>query len=320
MKEWKWICASMYDFIKLFKDYKIDYTTKSNRGWINVECVYCTSSSHSKHLGFNLADGHCTCWKCGGHQATPTLARLLAIPSGEVNQVLAQYESRNYVLNHLNKRIPQAKHLELPTDTFTPAERKYLLSRNFSPRYLHEKYGVVGGGISGDWKYRIIIPLIINGKIVSWTGRTILSKKKADELKIPRYKNLSIEESCVNPKTSLFNLDNSLRKEVIITEGCFDVMRFGGLNFNKNDNIICSFGTTMTEEQLKVIADRYEKVFMMFDNEPEAQEKARKYGLQLSSMGLSVEVVDFYSDFGVNDLGDCSDEQVNIIKKELGFL
>ena len=194
---------------------------------VNVECVYCTSSSHSKHLGFNLADGHCACWKCGGHQATPTLARLLAIPSGEVADVLAQYESRNYVLNHLNKRIPQAKHLELPTDTFTPAEREYLRKRDFSPRFLHEKYGVVGGGIAGEWKYRIIIPLIINGKIVSWTGRTILSKKKADELKIPRYKNLSIEESCVNPKTSLFNLDNCNKSRVILTEGAFGGLWYG---------------------------------------------------------------------------------------------
>lgn len=302
----------MYDFIKLFTDYKIDYTTKRNRGWVNVECVYCTSSSHSKHLGFNLADGHCTCWKCGGHQATPTLARLLAIPSGEVADVLAQYESRNYVLNHLNKRIPQARHLELPTDTFTPAERKYLLSRNFSPRYLHEKYGVVGGGIAGEWKYRIIIPLVIKGKIVSWTGRTILSKEKADKLKIPRYKNLSIEQSCVNPKTSLFNLDNCNKSSVILTEGAFDVMRLG-------DNSMCCFGSALTEEQIAVIAGRFEKVFILFDNEPEAQEKARKYGLQIASMGVEVEVVNAYEDFNKNDGGELTPDEVGIIKKELGL-
>jgi hypothetical protein len=273
--------------------------------------VYCTSSSHSKHLGFNLADGHCACWKCGGHQATPTLARLLAIPSGEVNQVLAQYETRNVAVARLNKRIPLAKHLQLPTDTFTPAERKYLLSRNFSPRYLHEKYGVVGGGIAGEWKYRIIIPLIINGKIVSWTGRTILSKKKADELKIPRYKNLSIEESCVNPKTSLFNLDNCNKSRVILTEGAFDCFMLG-------DNSMCCFGSALTEEQIAVIAGRFEKVFILFDNEPEAQEKARKYGMQIASMGVEVEVVNAYEDFNKNDGGELTHDEVEIIKNELG--
>lgn len=287
---------------------------------VNSNCPFCDTKIDSFNMGFNPAGDYCTCWKCGGHNLQLTLSKLLSIPKNQIDEVTEQYKGRTSLLNTLNgKKIAKAKHLELPTDTFTPMERKYLTSRNFNPKLLHDKYKVVGGGITGDWKYRIIIPLIINGKIVSWTGRSILEKSKLKELNIPRYKNLSIEESVINPKETLFNLDNSLRKEVIITEGCFDVMRFGGLNFNKNDNIICSFGTTMTEGQLKVIVDRYEKVFMMFDNEPEAQKKARKYGLQLSSMGLSVEVVDFYSDFGVNDLGDCSDEQVNIIKKELGF-
>lgn len=279
---------------------------------MNVECVYCTSSSHSKHLGFNLADGHCTCWKCGGHRVTLALGRLLAIPSGEVTDVLAQYESRSYVLNCLNKRIPLAKHLELPTDTFTFAERKYLLSRNFSPRYLHEKYGVAGGGISGEWKYRIIIPLVIKGKVVSWTGRTILSKKKADELKIPRYKNLSIEESCVNPKTSLFNLDNCNKSSVILTEGAFDVMRFG-------DNSICCFGSAITEEQISVIVDRFDKVFILFDNEPDAQKKAKRYGMQIASMGVEVEVVNAYEDFNKNDGGELTPDEAETIKKELGL-
>lgn len=302
----------MYDFIKLFKDYKIDYTTKRNRGWVNVSCVYCHSSSNSLHLGFNLADGHCVCWKCGGHKLVITLARLLAIPSGEVEQVLAQYESRNNILNHLNKRIPLAKHLELPTDTFTTAEREYLRKRKFSPRFLHEKYKVVGGGITGEWKFRIIIPLIINGKIVSWTGRTIMNKKKADELEIPRYKNLSIEESCVNPKTSLFNLDNCHKSSVILTEGAFDVFRLG-------DNSMCCFGSALIEEQIAVIADRFEKVFILFDNEPEAQEKAKKYGLQIASMGVDVEVVNAYEDFDKNDGGELTPNEVEIIKKELGI-
>ena len=307
------------NFQKLFEDYKIDYSLKTNRGWVNTKCIYCGGSSYK--LGFNPTEDYCTCFACGSHNLKETLSKILSVPKKDIDDVIEQYKTRTIILNKLNdKKTTAVKNLVLPTDTFTPIERKYLKSRNFNPSYLHKKYNVVGGGIVGDWKYRIIIPVIINGKIVSWTGRSILEKSKLDELKIPRYKNLEIKKSVINPKECLFNLDNSLRKEVIITEGCFDVMRFGGLNFNKNDNIICSFGTTMTEGQLKVIVDRYEKVFMMFDNEPEAQEKARKYGLQLSSMGLSVEIVDFYSDFGVNDLGDCSDEQVNIIKKELGFL
>ena len=175
---------------------------------------------------------------------------------------------------------------------------------------LHKKYNVVGGGIVGDWKYRLIIPVIINGKIVSWTGRSILEKSKLDELKIPRYKNLEIKKSVINPKECLFNLDNSKNKTVVLTEGPFDVMRLG-------DDFICSFGTSLTQSQIKEIKLRYDKVFIMFDNEIEAQQKARNYGQMLSSIGVDVEIVDAYSDFNKNDGGELNDEEVKIIRKEL---
>ena len=264
-------------------------------------------------MGFNPAGDYCTCWKCGGHRLNDTLSKLLSIPKNKIDEVIEQYKGRMTLLNKLNgKRIGLASELKLPTDTFTPMERKYLTSRNFNPKLLHNKYKVVGGGITGDWKYRIIIPLIINGKIISWTGRSILEKSKLKELNIPRYKNLSIEESVINPKECLFNLDHAKNKTVVLTEGAFDVMRLG-------DDFICSFGTSLTQSQIKELKMRYEKIFIMFDNEPEAQEKAKKYGMMLSSVGVDVEIVDAYSDFNKNDGGELNDEEVKIIRKELGF-
>ena len=183
-------------------------------------------------------------------------------------------------------------------------------ARGFSPKYLNEKYGLVGGGISGKWKFRIIIPIYYNGQLMSWTGRSILSKKKLKELKIPRYKNLSIEESVRNPKELFFNIDNCKGKEVVLTEGSFDVLRFDG-------NAICSLGTELTEGQISLLSERFEKIFILFDNEPEAQEKAHKFGMQLSAIGLDVEIVDAFGDFGKNDMGECTPEEIQQIKKEL---
>ena len=299
------------NFQKLFEDYKIDYSLKTNRGWVNTKCIYCGGSSYK--LGFNPTEDYCTCFACGSHNLKDTLSKLLAISKKDIDEVIEQYKGRMTLLNKLNgKRIGLASELKLPTDTFTPMERKYLTSRNFNPKLLHDKYKVVGGGIVGDWKYRIIIPVIINGKIVSWTGRSILEKSKLDELKIPRYKNLSIEESVINPKECLFNLDYAKNKTVVLTEGAFDVMRLG-------DDFICTFGTSLTQSQIKELKMRYEKIFSMFDNEPEAQEKAKKYGMMLSSVGVDVEIVDAYSDFNKNDGGELNDEEVKIIRKELGF-
>ena len=298
------------NFVKLFNDYNVEYDTRVNKGWTNVTCPFCDDKTFNG--GFNNAGDYYHCWKCGGHNFKQALARTVNIPFNEIDTLIEQYAGRNSVLNTLNKKQAKATKLTLPTDTFTPAERKYLKERNFSPKLLHEKYKIVGGGITGSWKYRIIIPLVLNGKIVSWTARTILSKQQQQKLKIPRYKNLSIKQSVVDPKSILYNLDHCEDKIAVLTEGAFDVIRMG-------DGFFCSFGTELTQSQISMIKQRFEKVFIMFDNEEEAQAKARKFGLQIASIGVEVELVDCYGDFNKNDAGELNEKEVQIIRYELGL-
>lgn len=299
------------NFEKLFKDYHIEYSTRINRGWVNVECPYCTSQ-HPMHLGFNPNGDYCTCWNCGGHELKSTLSKILNVSRYDIDDIIKNYQGRNIIYQQLNKKIAKAKNLELPNDGFTPAERKYLLGRNFSPRYLHEKYGVVGGGIAGRWKNRIIIPVCQNGKLVSWTGRSILNKDLLKEKQIPRYKNLSIEESVINIKECLFNIDNCRKDTVVLVEGSFDVMRLG-------DDFLCSMGTELTQNQIKILSERFSKIFIAFDNEVEAQKKAYKFGMELSSIGIDVEIVNIYEDFNKNDGGELNPDEVEIIRNELNL-
>lgn len=298
------------NFVKLFDDYNVEYDTRVNKGWTNVTCPFCDDKTFNG--GFNNAGDYYHCWKCGGHNFKQALARTVNIPFNEIDTLIEQYAGRNSVLNTLNKKQAKATKLTLPTDTFTQAERKYLKERNFSPKLLHEKYKIVGGGITGSWKYRIIIPLVLNGKIVSFTARTILSKQQQQKLKIPRYKNLSIEQSVVDPKSVLYNLDHCEDKIAVLVEGAFDVIRMG-------DGFFCSFGTELTQSQISMIKQRFEKVFIMFDNEEEAQAKARKFGLQIASIGVEVEIVDCYGDFNKNDAGELNEKEVQIIRHELGL-
>lgn len=299
------------NFLKLFQDYNIVAFSDKRNEWVNIDCPYCDEKGHY-NMGFNCAGNYYHCWK-SLHQypIKKVLSDVLNVPMNSVDEILSEYEGGARLSKKLKSKS-NVKSIELPTDTFTPAERKYLKSRGFSPKYLNQKYGIVGGGISGKWKFRIIIPIYYNGQLMSWTGRSILSKKKIKELGIPRYKNLSIEESVKNPKELFFNLDNCKGKEVVLTEGSFDVLRFDG-------NAICSLGTELTEGQITLLSERFEKIFILFDNEPEAQEKAHKFGMQLSSIGIDVEIVDAYGDFGKNDMGDCTPEEIKIIKKELNI-
>lgn len=300
------------DFEKLFTDYKIEFNNRVNKGWTNVHCPYCEEISGTFHGGFNNAGNYYHCWKCGGHDFRQTLSLVTNIPKNQIELLIKQYQGNISILNHLNKRKSLFTKLELPTDTLTVAERKYLKSRNFNPAFLNQKYKIVGGGITGKWKFRIIIPLILNGQVVSWTGRSILSDKQQKKLNIPRYKNLSIKQSVINPKSVLYNLDNCKERVAVLTEGAFDVIRLG-------DGFFCSFGTELDQSQISLIKERFDKIFIMFDNEPEAQVKARKYGMQIASIGVDVEIVDAYSDFNKNDGGDLDPKEVEIIRKELGI-
>jgi len=299
------------NFEKLFSDYKIPYSTRINRGWVNVECPFCTSE-HPMHLGFNPNGDYCTCWNCGTHDLKTALSRVLAIPFSDVDELCENYAGRNLVLSSLNKKIPKAKKLELPNDGFNEIEENYLISRNFSPEFLSKKYNLVGGGLAGRWKYRIIIPVYLDGKLVSWTGRSILDNETLKKKEIPRYKNLSIEESVINIKECLFNIDNCKNETAVLVEGSFDVMRLG-------DDFICSMGTELTQSQISLISERFKKIFIMFDNELNAQKKAKKFGLQIASIGVDVEVVDAYSDFNKNDGAELTRKEVKIIRKELGL-
>lgn len=296
------------NFGKLFDDYSIEKQTDRKGEWVNVDCPYCDAKGHY-NLGFNVSGNYYHCWKSvHSYPIHKVLADVLSVSSSEVKAILSGYDGGGSVISKSEKS--RVKWLELPTNTFTKAERRYLHARGFSPKHLHERYGVVGGGIDGDWKFRIIIPVYVNGQLVSWTARSILDKETLRELKIPRYRNLSNDESIMNIKELFFNLDNVKDDSVVLCEGAFDVMRFDG-------NAICSMGTELTEGQIRILSERFKKVFIIFDNEPEAQEKARKFGLRLAVMGLDVEVVNACEDFGRNDLGECTAEEIEKIKKEL---
>jgi len=300
------------NFEKLFRDYNVPYSLRINRGWVNCNCPYCDTKSTSFNLGFNQAGNYYHCWKSKhNYPIRQVLSTLLNVSESSIDNILIDYRGAGETLSE--KKTSNVKYLELPTNTFTKAERKYLKSRDFDPKYLYKKYHIVGGGIDGDWKFRIIIPVYYQGQLLSWTGRSILSKGKLKQLDIPRYKNLSIEKSVKNIKELFFNIDNCKSDTVVLTEGAFDVLRFDG-------NAICSMGTELTESQINLLASRFRKIFILFDNEPEAQKKARKFGLQLSSIGIDIEVVNAYEDFGKNDMGECSREEIEKIKNELNLL
>jgi hypothetical protein len=294
----------MINIQAILKDYSITFDPNVNPGWLNICCPFCHHDA-GYHGGFNLAGEYFHCWKCGGHSLRSTLKLLLHLDSRSYEQFILQYSTDIAIRARLNKKIPKAKKIELPgKPELTKLERKYLKSRGFNPDFLIEKYGICSGGTAGKWKYRIIIPIFLNGRIVSFTSRTIIKDKK------PRYLTLPIEESVIDPKSLFYNIDNAKSERVCVVEGPTDVWRMG-------DDFICSLGTSMVEAQIQFLARTYKEVLYMFDSEPEAQRNALKYAERLSVIGgVDVTIIDTESKA---DPGSFTDKHAKLLRRKLGF-
>jgi DNA primase len=235
-----------------------------------------------------------------------TLIKLLNIPSNTLDQILEPFQTKSKILSRLNEKEKLNKDkIELPDFPLSKAEKNYLLDRHFNPGDLIKKYHIQGGGYVGDWKNRIIIPIYLGGKLISWTGRTIIKGRE------PRYKNLENHLSVINPKKIFFNLDNCHNDYVIVTEGPFDVIRFG-------DNSICGFGISLTRAQILFLAERFRAVYFLFDCERQAQKKAKEYAMLLQGYGVNAFIVDI-SDFRAKDLGELPPFKVRQLKRELAI-
>jgi hypothetical protein len=292
------------DYVKLFQEYHIPFDlSRIKANWINVSCPYCGGTSY--HLGFNIVDDFCSCFRCGGHNVRMALTRLLNVPANTLAQILEPYQIKSKILSRLNEKEKLNKDkIELPDFPLSKAEKNYLLERHFDPDELIEKYGICGGGWVGDWKNRIIIPVFLSGKLITWTSRTILKDRE------PRYKNLENHLSVIDPKKIFFNLDNCYLKSVALLEGPFDVLRFG-------DNGICGFGIILTKTQILYLSERFNKIYILFDNQRIAQKKAKEYGMLLQGHGLDVYIVDAFLNYGCKDAGEMSPYNMKQLKKEL---
>ena len=303
------------DFRRIFKDSHIQIRN-GGRNWTNINCPFCKDPPDTHfNGGFNSISPHYNCWRCGTHSWYDALSKVLNLPVNQISQFVKDY---SYIAPVSEKKpVAKGENLNLPGFKLNEQERQYLLNRGYDIDYLINKFHIRGGGITGEWSYRIILPIYYKRILVSWVGRTILSKEELKQyeamgIEIPRYKNLDIEQSVIAPKDIFFNLDNSIEDYVMICEGAFDVMKIG-------QNCICSLGTSVTREQELFLKNRYKKVFISFDNEYEAQEKARHLGRNLASLGMEVEVVNICEPFHKNDPGELTYEEVQLIKNELGI-
>ena len=228
--------------------------------------------------------------------------------------------SRAQQISELNSRISAHFHKNLLREGVGRKARKYLrdrgykkndldkfrlgyalpgwrsLTNKFRAEYnleLLETAGLVNRSEDGNtydrFRDRLIFPIrSANGRIIGFGGRKLDPQSKG-----PKYLN--------SPNTPLFHKGETLygidiarsavaqSDHLLLVEGYTDVT---ALQSRGMENVVASLGTSLTENQSKMIKRYAEKVTIAFDRDEAGQEATLKGLRMLRNQGLSVQVVD----------------------------
>lgn len=168
---------------------------------------------------------------------------------------------------------------------------QYLLSKGYLKQDMIDSGAVseVNGRLTDAQGGRLIIPIInAMNEVIGFGGRAL---KKTD---VAKYKNTR-ETIVFNKSKTLYNINllKKLRKtqtinEVIMVEGYMDTVSLYQAGFK---NVVASMGTSLTQEQARLLKRYTDNVFISYDGDAAGQ-KANMRGLEiLKSEGLNVKVV-----------------------------
>lgn len=225
-------------------------------GQFGVACPGCGPGDHERpYLGLS-PDGWANCWSCG---STTLKAALLSIgvPGEHYHRLDIQprkHQERRYGSLVLPSGVGDLKQ----------PHREYLCARGFNPDELVRLWDLKGiGPVCNRYslRWRIFIPIVYQGDMVSWTTRAVSSKQAI------RYLSASPEEEAYPARWVLYGGDY-VRNSVIVCEGPADVWRIG-------PGAVAVLGSNPTNSQIGWLG-RIPNRFVLYDSEPAAQRRAEK--------------------------------------------
>jgi len=268
------------DIIRLYRDYGIPIAPEEHQhsrpGWVNTECPFCTGNP-GYHLGWNEDNEYFFCYRCGYHPPTRTVSTLLKIPYASAETLLRVY--------HINRTLKQIvtqpkKSFLLPygTSKFRKQHFTYLDQRGFDARKIEGLWKLQATGpigtLDGDYRFRIIIPFFWNNEMVSFDSRDVTNKQTS------RYKACPKTRELIPRKSILYGLQEHWTDTGICVEGPTDVWRLGVNSFAVS-------GIEYTHEQVRVMAQTFKRVAVIFDDEIQAQKQAKKLVADLKFRGVN---------------------------------
>src|SRR5574337_721322 len=186
--------------IRMYLDEKgIPWATEGKNissGWVGFNCPFCRDTSN--HGAINLSSMLFSCWKC--NKKGSALIVIMAIEGCSFS--FAKKLATKYVLTDFSHLIkPERENnskVIFPTGTshvMLPIHRNFLIRRKYDPDFVTRKYDLkFVGPTLDDNKFRLIIPVYMQHKLVTYVGRDVTGK-----LEVP-YKNAPVEKCIIQAK------------------------------------------------------------------------------------------------------------------------
>ncbi len=279
--------------------------TTSN--WIGLNCPWCGDSD--KHLGINLENNACNCWKCGGHNIAKLVQLIEDCNWPIALSVMEQYQNYSKA-GFLEKDtyIPP-RQIEMPRDfsiidnsrLIPPRVGSFLMKRGFAPSIIKTNKIYYSPGPVGKYAFRIAFPVYIHKQLVTFMTRDVTGRAKIPYISQP------INKAVIPIKNTLYQYDTVQPNEtIVIVEGPIDQWKLGV-------GSLATWGTGWTIQQVSLLRSLYpKKVYILYDNEEVAQQSAKRLSKAIWFCNVEVICLD-----GVNDPGDLSIEEGKKLMEEL---
>ena len=262
--------------------------------WLGLDCPWCGTVGKF-HLGIHPDTLQGFCWQCGRHSFIEAFALIAQIPISKARSLAKDIPKHSRVAP---ETIQQGK-LQMPFGLRCLSEphRSWLRNRGLDSNLLEKLWVLQGIEISSRLGWSIWVPVHLNGKVVSWTTRSIGNGET-------RWTHARPEEEAIPIKSLLYGWDY-VRSSVVVVEGPSDVWRIG-------PGAVAMFGIMPTVQQIYRLASIPLRVICL-DREPKAQRAATVLAKQLRLFPGTTIVVELESD----DPGSATDKEVAELRKFL---
>lgn len=319
-----------FDWVRLLRNHRVPYVERGanvKRGEVNIKCPFCGSADPSQHMGLNSEKGYWSCWRNreehSGRRPHRLIMRLLRCSFARACEIVGvgveltpdDFEAVARKGERLFETEDRSSWFDLVLPkTFLPIRvpsiaSNYLTTRGFRRVDLSDLVDqyTLHYDQSGSFRGRLIFPITLDGRLVTWTGRHCGSNPI-------RYKALPSEESILPTTEILYNYDRVSEDQdcqwVIVVEGPIDALKIDYYGCDVGARAVALMSLQLSEMQQSLLIPLLEqyKIGFLLDSGMNEWRMAQRFADEVSFLGKRAQVLTLPE--GIDDPGSMSRYQV----------